>query len=434
MFSYFCIVFSLAMKRINISLLSLLLVLCVVFSCGTATKLLDSSSNTPTSSEVAFQNAFNSGSIDEMIACAKKFPETEESVIDCLIWDFGLESMSYNDICAYIKKTESAPLLNSCFDYYKGIAEDKMIEELSELSIEGVREYYGLHKNASIFLNEIINDAISEQIEEGDYFSLKLYHNAFLNSSFGNRIDKVYMPLRDSLLTDIMNVVDDYESNVNEVVNAVKAQVAYELDTLTINSINRMKKDCMDNKLPRRDKVAEERIQEMYKKFVNSSGAKKAVDDNISELLASIDESVMDLYRSVVFDVDSTRTFSDELVTKSYPSYKVLMKEFLNFSEIQRDINWVAIGLSAASVGASVVTAGTSLVVLALDGADLVYGIMADSKKAQKVASSLKKLGDDMYSSMNNSNKMAVNKSFDGLNKYIGSTFNNLRERINEEF
>lgn len=425
------------MKRILNEVLVYSLLLCVLFSCATANKNSKKTDlvSPPSSAEIAFQKAVNSGSIDELIRCAIDYPEVNEDVYDYLIWDIDINSLPYNDINRYVEQAKEDTLLQYGFQNQKELLEEMMLDELSDLDIDGVRDYYYSHLDASDFVGSVITDAIEGVVQDNDYFSIKAIYKAFQGTEFSGQINEPYLHLRDSLMTEINLSLDEYESSLVEIIQSVKSQVTYELDTLVINSIARVSKNCMDKKLPRRDQKAEERIESMYSDFVNHNGARAILRKNIDDLSASVDESFSTLFDSFFPDIDSLFTPGTESVKLSYPKYVVLKDEFLDFSDIQRDINWVAVGLTAASVATGIATGGaTTVITVVIDGADLVYGIVGDSKKTKKVKAALESLQEDMYRQMNTTNRSAISSTFARVDEYVASNFAKLRDTLYEEF
>lgn len=338
---------------------------------------------------------------------------------------------TYNEIFKFIQFAESDSTLMSPFLYYKESAEERILNEMSELGIDELRTYYDTHSSDSIFVGKVINEAVTEVFDSADYYTIKYMRSAFQNSVFSDRLNTVYLHLRDSLLDEYMNNISEYEASVREVSKSVMSQVFHELDSITLSSIEKVLGDCMENELPRRDKKAVERIEMMYKKYVNIPGPSKVLMENVSSFVSSIDESICELFKSMVVDANCEGNFSSEKVVLAHPGYRVLTKEFLDFSDVQKSINWVSVALTTASIVSDIAAPGTGTIFDVMDGG---YSVYYDIKKEKNVEKALSLLGKAMYYNMNKSNSLAIDSAINQLDDYISTTFLNLRNKIYEEF
>lgn len=407
-------------------------VCCTMLSCKTTSLPSQYRPPSVTPAEIAFQNAINDGNIIELLQCAKNYPETKEIVANQILWDSDLSALKYNDIVRCIQMSDGDSMLLYPFLFCQETLEEKIMDEMSELDIDGIKQYYDTHSDDSIFVKRIILNVISELVDSSDYYSLKLIRPIFQNTVFDSNISKGVSHLRDSILQEMMIGLDDYESSIKDVAKSVMAQVYQELDSLTQSSIMNVLQNCMEKELPRRDKKVEERVQMLYKTYVNSAKARKIVVDNVSTFVTSLDESICDLYQSMVTDADCEGGFSSGVVTPTHAGYKILTKEFLAFSDVQRSINWVSIGLNVASVVASIYTGGTAAIIF--DGLDLLYDPYHEIKKAKNVNEALGSLGKSMYYNMNKSNEASIFSTLEQLDEYITDAFTNLKNKVYEEF
>ena len=388
----------------------------------------------------SISSCLNSGDLYSIVTSALDYPENSDYVVDYLLWDYNGVDAPYSRLCQYRDWTESNSLIQDCFKYYIRIQEDTMLEEMSDLDLDELRLYYELHSYAHDFLDKVLDESFTLTIDEGYYLPIRDLHRAFSETKFSAKIDSVYFPLRDSLQAEMNANLKFLRKNEEDVVSAVKAQTAYDVDSFVAKFIADIITSCINKKLPRIDSWARNRINSMYSELLPQTKIDSVINGNVKTLIKSISDARDTVAMAYLpRDYQSVTRMPTSTKFIHLPAYQIEMNEFMELSDIQREINWVSVGLTLVSTAAGVATGGGASAaaigaVALLDCADFVYGIVGDNKKDLAVQEKVESIVNLMFRNMSEESEKAIESTFNALEHNLSTSFNVYEGEINSLF
>lgn len=410
----------------------LLCISLLLYSCSTTSKL----SPLETPEQVISQHAQMK---DPFILWndIDKYP-AQKDMIETLLF----HSLDYDDI-SYAGLKRLSDLAKDDFNasvFFDSLLIDRQtetLERLSNLSVQGVGEFYRKNVKEHDYLRDELKDLYCENLNDYDYLSLKDLHNAFAETDLSDIIDQAYLPLRSSLLNDILDDFEIYFEAENELLSEVEFNLRETLDKYASEGVKTVISELSERvdrslfkKVFKREDMDQYSISDyasmLTEKHLDSEPIEKYVAKEINEYISTTYEQRKEFISHYFDDADTCRLY--------YLSPELLNEAALNisadndkFSDIQRlkTINGL---ISTASLALTFTPAAAYT--LPLDLLDLYNGVKEDSK----ISIMMDEATQILYSDYTNAIDNYINEIIYKINQSNKVSKYYIIKRFNEDF
>ncbi len=402
-----------------------LLGIIILSGCGTSYNVPE---RIATQAETDLQTAMVSDDLNGLLAAGVNHPDSKDFIAEYIIFDRGFDDLEYDELCRYEQQFAADTTYSEMFAFMREKREDQIMETISELDIPDIGQYYRSNPSERSFLDTLLRSSFRESMEDGDYPVIRALHNSFANTALSDYVDTRYYPLRDSLFAEVSVALDEYAKAETEMKESLIARMCYDINMHGNRATGAVLTECLEKKLPRNHTKVPPRVVQAFEKYFNRDTVQYVLKEGFDEYRESVVQARKEIIESLLDTDDSyINALSSVKIQNPRPDYWLPMSDFLKLAEEQRKIDWVGVGITAASVAVGFVTGGVGgfVVGLALDGVDMAYSIHGDKKKAEAVAKQIQVVAENMSSSLSSSTDAAVDKAFAALdrNKYYSLEF-----------
>ena len=282
----------------------------------------------------------------------------------------------------------------------------------------------------------MLYDAYFSDVKSLDYKNRKTLYEAFKDTDLSSEIEQPYHDLRDSLMVDIMDVLNSYFASERELLHQIEDVVRYESQQYIETGLEKIllaaneKNDRgLFKQIFKREDMDNYSFKEYVNKTINESYdyqyIEHLVNDRLLEYLMSSKEM-----RSMLFN----QYFNDSKYQNIYIPNDALKTQLVwiigrdDVSNIQ-DIKDVGTALTVGSIVLGFIP-GIGAVAIAADVVDLAYGLGQDGKINQAT----EQLANTIYKDSSKCIDGYITSIFNSLKESQQSTENNIKKIFNDEF
>ena len=282
----------------------------------------------------------------------------------------------------------------------------------------------------------MLYDAYFSDVKSLDYKNRKTLYEAFKDTDLSSEIEQPYHDLRDSLMVDIMDVLNSYFASERELLHQIEDVVRYESQQYIETGLEKIllaANEKNDRGLFKQIFKREDMDNYSFKEYVNKTineaydyqYIEHLVNDRLLEYLMSSKEM-----RSMLFN----QYFNDSKYQNIYIPNDALKTRLVwvigrdDVSNIQ-DIKDVGTALTVGSIALGFIP-GIGAVAIAADVVDIAYGLGQDDKINQAT----EQLANTIYKDSSKCIDGYITSIFNSLKESQQSTENNIKKIFNDEF
>ena len=343
------------------------------------------------------KEAEQTDNIEKLMYIYASYPEYEEYLSNYLTKVHNFDKHPYQDLLNYdrIASEYGLPQLIEDFSYIRFVREQRIEDSISSLNLKELGVYYRNHNDEQQYLDSLFAIRIYPIIDESDYITLRQVHNSFQGTPLGDYSDQYYTPLREELITIVLDNMNEYFNDEKNILNAVENQTIDELDQYTQGVVDEIVQYCLNNKLPWIKSNVNEQADVIVSNFYNKQFAEKNVISNIDNFVTetrySREKYLSELLQGVDVDTDLGVPVPSNCIRISLTP-GVDYNAFMNLRNAQRKIDWFGMGLTAASF---VIAWPAGILV---DVADIAYSTYSDKAKEDAIIQEFKNFIPSVYS------------------------------------
>jgi hypothetical protein len=279
-------------------------------------------------------------------------------------------------------------------------------------------------------------EAYFSDVQALDYNNRKTLYTAFKDTDLESEIEQPYHELRDSIMTDIMAVLDPYFDSERTIIQQIEEIIRSESQKYVESGVERI--IIAANEKNERGLVKKifkpdysdiysfkEYVNEVINSEFNSRYIEQLIKDKVSAFIESSNEMRSILFNQYFSDHDYHSIYMPDDMTASSLTWIIGRQDI---SEIQNLKN-LGTALSVGSLALGFVP-GIGAVAIAADAADLIYGLSQDGKISQALEHLASTLYNDSCACIND----YITNIFDGLIESQIVTEKHFRKIFNEEF
>ena len=405
------------------------MMLTLIISCGPSNKL------TKKDELMMFTKAYEQGNIHFLIESLKTYPQYR-GFIESSIYNYDYSKCKYEQIKKYAITSLNDTEASIYFDSLLVLKQTHIIDSLSRLNITEVGAFYKDNYLEHDYLREIMNEAYFSDVRALDYNNRKILYTAFKGTDLESKIELPYHELRDSIMTDIMAVIDPYFDSERKIILKIEEVIREEFQKYVetgveriIIAANKKNERGLFKKIFKPDNSDFYSFKEYVNKLINSEFNSCYIENIINDKVCAFIESSNEM-RSALFN----QYFNDQMYQGIYLPDDVTDTTLTwiigrdDISEIQ-GIKNMGTTLSVGSLALGFVP-GIGAIALAADAADLIFGLSQDGRIKQAMEQLAKTIYSDSCACINE----YIACVFDGLTKSQQVTENNFRKIFNDEF
>lgn len=405
------------------------MMLIITISCGSSNKL------TKKDELMQFTQAYEQGNIHFLIESLEKRP-LYRGFIESYIYNYDYSKCKYGQLKKYATASLNDTELSIYFDSLIVHRQTHIIDSLSRLNIEEVGAFYKDNYNEHDYLREIMAEAYFSDVQALDYNNRKTLYTAFKDTDLESEIEQPYHELRDSIMTDIMAVLDPYFDSERTIIQQIEEIIRSESQKYVESGVERIiiaaneKNDRgLVKKIFKPDYSDiysfKEYVNEVINSEFNSRYIEQLIKDKVSAFIESSNEMRSILFNQYFSDHDYHSIYMTDDMTASSLTWIIGRQDI---SEIQNLKN-LGTALSVGSLALGFVP-GIGAVAIAADAADLIYGLSQDGKISQALEHLASTLYNDSCACIND----YITNIFDGLIESQIVTEKHFRKIFNDEF
>ena len=301
------------------------------------------------------------------------------------------------------------------------------IEKEAEFTGRGIHycahcdgRFYKDNHTTHDFLTEILRDAYFSDVQSLDYKSRKSLYNAFKNTDLSNEIEEPYRTLRDSLMSDILAVLNPYFDSEKEIIDQIETAVRYDSQKYIekgieeiINAANKKNDRSLFKQIFQREDIDKYTFKEYINKAINDtfdySYVEKLAKERLSEYLHSSQDMRSMLFNQYFNDDEYENIYIPDSTAKIQLVWVIGRDDVSNIQSIKN----TGAALTAVSTAISFIPY-LNTIAIAADAIDIIYGFQQDGKINQAI----EQLASTIY---NDSSKC--------INEYIAALFKELKQQ-----
>ncbi|MBQ9138053.1 MAG: hypothetical protein IJX65_05405 [Alistipes sp.] len=416
------------MKRLYYILTAFLL--CAhILSCGTARRLAI------TEERRAISSAYEQGDVVSLIEFLDIYPQYR-GYVETYLFSYDYSKTRYKLLKEYSLASKDNTEVALFFDSILIQRQCAIIDSLSNLSLSEVGRFYKNNYIEHDYLRQIITDSYLKNIDSLDYTTVKSLYKAFVGSDLTSEVERPYRNLRDSLMRDIMGVLDPYFTSERELLSSIETAVRYQAQRYVeqgiekiISAANEKNQRGIFKRIFQRQDIDNYSFSGYVNKEINEAYDYSYVDSLVKSRLTKYVDSSKQM-RSMLFN----QYFDDSKYQNIYISDDVLNDELVwvigrdDISNIQgiKDLGTL---LTVGSMALSFVP-GVGAVAFVADVADLVYGFGQN----EEVEHSIAQLAETIYNDSAVCIGDYISKVFTNLRQAQETTESNIRRIFNDDF
>lgn len=431
------------LKRLFPCILSATLLINV--SCGSSRKF----GKAPTEGDISVNEHIAANDIIGLIDDYYVYPEKQTSIYNYFGYEVNWDDYSYGLLLNCINETETDSVLHSFFSSVKDDREENILEFLSHSSFEEIGYYYVAHKDEGPFIIDCIQDIIIPELQDADYVLVRHLHNCFKDTELSNSIDSVWEYKRSILLPSVEEALNTYYNNENiledyyleKCFEDIKGYIDSTFPQLMEDCINEVENGIMDlllvsiqtNKEP-----YDTRVAKIVEKYIPTSYVRQNLRSNIDNLVNDINDSRLSAAIAITLNDSVDYTQIEYPINEvNYVSPQIPREIPVAIDNMTSTLRKRRNAISLLSTAVSFIPGvGWAIkgVDIALNSADLLYGISSSVKEKQEVDAFLNEFSETLYECEVNQVLQSCKTEFAKVIETINNTRNNYTDQIYEIF
>ena len=373
--------YNLVNRFMNKKCIFVIIFLLSAFSCS-SNKEIAYQYQPPTREEEIIDEHLSRNDIEALIEDCIKYHDYSTPIVNYLLYDIDYTNADYSLLIHYQDLALQDSILYNGYESLIILKEEKILDHVSKLDIDGIADYYNTNPSEQSFLRPVLCDAFLTIIDTLQYVDIKALYNSFKNTDIGDSIVPYYIEMREAIKPVITNSYEAYCTTEKEIEEYYKEKTKEELDLYVANHIEAFIEAIFDKDLPRKQEKINEKFKASFYHSFSTNSMIEIVNANITELISILNSGRIDFIESLSEeDVDNTRfTIPYEVNYIKNDFQKVLnISDLYKISEIQHRTDWLGLVLGAASL----FTGGWAG--LALSVLDIHHGVKDVKGKAAEV-------------------------------------------------
>ena len=374
---------------------------------------------------------------DGLFADLLRYPEYSHVIDSLVINVVGCSDQSYNKIVEYAYIADGDSLLTQYLGELIVKKQSEVLNEISDMSLENVGDYYRTHSSDYPFLTDVVDSAYFSNVDTLDYYSLKHLYGAFKDTDFESKVYPQYEEVRNSWLKVINEDLENYFTQEETILDAVEYRVRDKIERYIEKGVDKIIVEFEDKldrgfftRLFKHDTKDDYSIYEYARILVSQNLDPNYISTSVNnELLEFISVSTKLREEYICSLQDDYATCQDYYISDTISVSQPFDKS-ISASDASRIQNMRFMGnlLSAASFALAFTPYGWISAIA--DAADLINGMSEPSREQEMIESFVSNLyleateGVDDY----------LTKVFEALEHERFETESYIRNRINEEF
>lgn len=406
-----------------IKIIGILSLCMLLLSCGSTKRL------------TLIKSSYEQGDVLSLINALEQYP-SHRGYIEWCIYGIDYSDTDYGRLKKYADATKNNVEASIFFDSLLIHKRTFIIDSLSHLSIADVGAFYHTNYKDHDYLKDVIREAYFSDVTSLDYKSRKVLYNAFRNTDLRFEIEKPYHELRDSLLTDIMGVLNPYFKSERDVLKQIEKAVRYETQHYIESGVekivaatNEKNERGLFKKIFQRKDIDKYSFNEYVNKVINEtfdySFIENLTRERLSEYLKSSNEMRAMLFNQYFNDYEYQNIYIPDNSTENTLIWVIGRDDVTDIQNIRDTGTALTIGSLALGF-----VPGIGAVALAADVADLVYGLSQDGRINQAIEKLASTIYNDSLLCIGN----YLTSVFGNLTESQQTTENNIRRIYNDEF
>ena len=398
-----------------------ILLICV--SCGVAGRM------SYREAYKTLESAMQTEDLAKVIEMYEEFPEYEDYILSYLYNDYSCKNTDYSFLSQMSGIHAQDTLLYNALMYLMVKQECLIDEELREIDIEDIGTYYIAKIGDRQYLDRTFSENLTPVWRACDYYTLKKFHISLAETSWQDSVDVYYLPLRDTLMNELLIQIDMAYAYEDSLISSLSELFLYEYDVYLQKSTKKLVQMCFDKKMPLFKSNLRSRVDDMLVQCYD--------DEKISETVMSY---MLDVYPTLNENIEQIFKIFPSLSQKEIDSFMLDTQNFVydfpyisyypfeRLRSIQRQINWVSLGLTTASF----------LVVfpfdIVIDAADMAYSNRREKTQVEKIQSSLSEISQTMYREYTKDFEKDITEYLEKVRKYLKQNYIDIKSYVYENF
>lgn len=383
----------------------------------------------PTIEEEIIDEHLSKNDIEALIEDCIKYHDYSTAIANYLLYDIDYTNADYSLLTHYQDLALQDSILFNGYESLIILKEEKILDHVSKLDIDGIADYYKTNPSEQSFLRPVLCDAFLTIIDTLQYVDIKTLYNSFKNTDIGDSISPYYIEMRETIKPVITNSYEAYCTTEKEIKEYYKEKAKEELDLYVANHIETFIEAIFDKDLPRKQEKINEKFKTSFYHSFSMNSMIEIVNTNITELTSVLNAGRIDFIESLSEEgVDNTRfTIPYEVSYIKNDFQKVMnISDLYKISEIQHKIDWFGLVLGAASF----FTGGWAG--LALSVLDIHHGVKDVKGKAAKALPYIQSFVTKTQTYLEDVSSYCITEGFSQYDRKSVQSSNNFKEVIYE--
>ena len=406
----------------------LLMIMMLVASCKSKDELVYNY-YPPTREENIIDEHLSKNNIEALIKDCIKFQDYSTPIANYLLYEIDYTNVDYSLLVHYQDLAKQDSVLYNGYESLIIQKEEKILDYISNLDIDGVADYYKKNPSERSFLRPVLCEAYLTIIDTLQYVDIKKLYKSFSKTDIGDSIAPYYIEMREAIKPVITNSYESYCATEKEIKEYYEEKAKEELDLFISSRMESFIEALFDKDLPRKqEKINEMFTSSFYHGFPTSSLI-DIVNNNITELTSVLNAGRIDFIESISEEVgDKSRfTIPHEVnyIKNNFPK-TMNISDLYKISEIQNRTDWFGLVLGAASF----LTGGWAG--LALSALDIHHGVKDVKGKAAEVLPYIQSFVTNVQTYLEDMSSYYVTEGFSLYDRKSRQSSNNFKEVIYE--
>lgn len=381
-------------------------------SCGTARKAQ------PTEADMILAD-YRSNDIASLILDLEKYP-LSRNLTESLLYTKNYSGTPYSELKEYAILSDFDFKASAFFDSLKFERQEKVIDSLSNLNLQQIGNFYRQNYREHDYLRAALMPLFAN-VDFLDYTSLKSLNSAFMSTNLQECVSPRYTALRDSLIYEINQKVDEYFDVECSILEDIKLAVRSVCEDYIENGVVKIVSSLAEKndrglfkRLFKRINIDSYSFEEyadiLIKDNLDPSYIKKVTRERLTEWIDNSSRYREEMLRSYFGHLPDASPLQRRQVI-STPFVWTIGRQDINTIT---DIKMTGTALTVGSLALGFIP-GIGALAVAADVADFAYGMSQDTK---------------ISNAMNQLAKTLYEDSTDSVEKYLDSVFNTVKSEV----
>lgn len=374
-------------------------------------------------------DAMNSGDLYALVDLYYDFPEYEEYILSYIYNKFDYSTADYDYLSDILYSASQDSLLCNACKYLLLKKENSIDVKLRVMSIGQIGDYYRSAQGDVTYLDKSFSKNLTPVWESCDYFTLKEFHNVFSGTVWQDSVDIYYLPAKEVLLTEIADQLKQTYALEADLLDDMASQSKIDLTNYIQTATENLVQECFDRKMPLFKSNLKSRVDGMINEFYDENVIGNLVNTYTKDACRSLNNYRENLFQTCFPEKDQDIfDYSVSFNRFDYDSPYVPYSIFEELRKIQRQINWVSLGLTTASF----------LVVfpfdVVIDAADIAYSSAKEKAQISEIQNCLSKIAKSVSGIYLNDIDRKVSEYKNEVKKVLISNQDDIEQYIFENF